>query len=105
MRDEIKNIVSVVTPYLPYVGLLCGGACVARHILKKRGTEGPDEPKNRKNQKNRRKLSLQKEVKVCKFLIINAIISIAVIGCNNTTNAKLNVKQNVITFQCFFSFC
>ena len=36
MKENIKHIVGTITPYLPYVGLLCGSVCVARHIWNKK---------------------------------------------------------------------
>ena len=46
IKEEIKNIVSAVTPYLPYVGLICGGVCVARYIWKKKTQEPEDTKRN-----------------------------------------------------------
>ena len=47
MKEDIKNIVGTITPYLPYVGLLCGGVCVAKHIWNKKTTT--QEPKETNN--------------------------------------------------------
>ena len=42
-KKEIKNIIGNVTPYLPYVGLFCGGTVVAKHVIKKRYEQQEDQ--------------------------------------------------------------
>ena len=34
-RDE-KNIPCYITPYISFVGLVCGGICLGKHVMKKR---------------------------------------------------------------------
>ena len=40
-RRDVKNALSYVTPYIPFVGLVCGGICIAKYVMKKK----PEEPK------------------------------------------------------------
>ena len=35
-KRDVKNILCYVTPYIPLVGLVYGGICLGKHILKKR---------------------------------------------------------------------
>ena len=37
LKRDMKNMLCYVTPYIPLVGLVCGGICLGKHILKKRG--------------------------------------------------------------------
>ena len=41
-RDE-KNILCHITPYIPFVGLMCGGICLGKHVMRRRQ---PKEPKD-----------------------------------------------------------
>ena len=34
-KRDVKNILSYVTPYIPFVGLVCGAICLWRHVIKK----------------------------------------------------------------------
>ena len=34
-KRDIKNILCYITPYIPLVGLVCGGICLGKHILKR----------------------------------------------------------------------
>ena len=47
-KRDVKNILSYVTPYIPLVGLVCGGICLGRHVMKK-------EPKGEKRKKKKKK--------------------------------------------------
>ena len=40
-KRNVKNALRYVTPYIPLTGLVCGGICVASHVMKKL-----KEPKN-----------------------------------------------------------
>ena len=35
-KRDVKNILSHVTPYVPWIGLACGAICLGKHVLKKR---------------------------------------------------------------------
>ena len=40
LKRDMKNMLKYyVTPYIPLVGLVCGGICVGKHILKKRANQ------------------------------------------------------------------
>ena len=41
-KRDVKNVLSYVTPYIPFVGLICGGICITKYIIKKK-TEEPKE--------------------------------------------------------------
>ena len=43
-KRDVKNILSYVTPYIPFVGLVCGGICITKYAMKKKAKE-PEEPK------------------------------------------------------------
>ena len=34
-KRDVKNILCYVTPYIPLIGLACGGICLGKHILRK----------------------------------------------------------------------
>ena len=36
LKKDIKSIIGYVTPYLPYIGLFCGGVVVAKHVINKK---------------------------------------------------------------------
>ena len=38
-KRDVKNILCLITPYIPFVGLVCGGVSVGKHITKKRSEE------------------------------------------------------------------
>ena len=45
-KRDVKNILCYITPYIPFVGLVCGGICIGKHVMKReqpkeedRGTE------------------------------------------------------------------
>ena len=52
-KRDVKNVLSYVTPYIPSPGLVCGGFCVTKYVVKKgrseepkeQGVEDPEEPK------------------------------------------------------------
>ena len=45
-KRDVKNALSYVTPYIPFVGLVCGGICIAKYVMKKKQTEkSPEEHK------------------------------------------------------------
>ena len=35
-KKEVKNLVEDLTPYIPRVGLMCGGLIVGKHVINKR---------------------------------------------------------------------
>ena len=35
-KRDVKNILSYVTPYIPFIGLACGGICLAKYVMRKR---------------------------------------------------------------------
>ena len=39
-KREVKNILSYVTPYVPFIGLACGAICLGKHMLKTRQVRG-----------------------------------------------------------------
>ena len=41
-RRDVKNILSYFTPNIPFVGLVCGGICLGKHVMRRRQ---PKEPK------------------------------------------------------------
>ena len=44
-KRDVKNVLSYVTPYVPFIGLVCGGICITKYVVKKktRGTEEEEE--------------------------------------------------------------
>ena len=38
-KRDVKSVLSYVTPYIPFVGLICGGICITKYVVKKK-TEG-----------------------------------------------------------------
>ena len=34
-KRDVKNNLCYVTPYIPFIGLACGGICLAKYIIKK----------------------------------------------------------------------
>ena len=39
LKRDVKNVLCYITPYIPFVGLVCGGVCLGKHIMKKRSEE------------------------------------------------------------------
>ena len=35
-KRDVKNILSYVSPYVPWIGLACGAICLGKHVLKTR---------------------------------------------------------------------
>ena len=35
-KRDVKNILCYITPYIPFVGLVCGGICLGKHVMKRR---------------------------------------------------------------------
>ena len=35
-KRDVKNILSYLTPYIPFIGLACGGICLAKYVMRKR---------------------------------------------------------------------
>ena len=35
-KRDVKNILCCITPYIPYVGLVCGGICLGKHLMRRR---------------------------------------------------------------------
>ena len=50
-KRDVKNALSYVTPYIPFVGLVCGGICIAKYVMKNKRSEEPkkdsEEPKDK----------------------------------------------------------
>ena len=42
-KRDVKNILCYITPYIPFVGLVCGGICLEKHMMRRRQ---PKEPKD-----------------------------------------------------------
>ena len=42
-KRDVKNILCHITPYIPFVGLVCGGICLGKHVTRRRQ---PKEPKD-----------------------------------------------------------
>ena len=40
---DVKNILCYITPYIPFVGLVCGGICLGKHVMTRKQ---PKEPKD-----------------------------------------------------------
>ena len=38
-KKDVKNILCYITPYIPFVGLVCGGICLGKHMMKRREEE------------------------------------------------------------------
>ena len=49
-KRDVKNILSYVTPYIPLVGLVCGGICLGRHVMKKRAERREKEEKEKEGE-------------------------------------------------------
>ena len=41
LKRDVKNILSYITPYIPLIGLVCGGICLGKHVMKRKKPEGP----------------------------------------------------------------
>ena len=35
-KKDVEEFVGLVTPYIPYVGLVCGAICIGKHVCKNR---------------------------------------------------------------------
>ena len=45
-KRDVKNVLSYVTPYIPFVGLICGGICITKYVIRKKTEEkSAEEPK------------------------------------------------------------
>ena len=42
-KRDVKNALSYVTPYIPFVGLVCGGICIAKYVMKRKRESPEDE--------------------------------------------------------------
>ena len=42
-KRDVKNVLGYVTPYIPFVGLICGGICITKYVVKKKQSKGPEE--------------------------------------------------------------
>ena len=38
-KRDVKNILCYITPYILFVGLVCGGICLGKHMMKRRKEE------------------------------------------------------------------
>ena len=34
-KKDVKNILGYVTPYIPFIGLACGGICLVKYMMKR----------------------------------------------------------------------
>ena len=44
LRKDIKNLISYVTPYIPFIGLLSGGITIGKHVISSKVTQPSDVP-------------------------------------------------------------
>ena len=35
-KRDVKNILCYITPYIPFVALVCGGICLGKHVMRRR---------------------------------------------------------------------
>ena len=35
-KRDVKNILCYITPYIPFVELVCGGICLGKHVMKRK---------------------------------------------------------------------
>ena len=42
-KRDVKNILCYITPYIPFVGLVCGGICLGKHVMKERVNQQEEE--------------------------------------------------------------
>ena len=47
-KRDVKTVLSYITPYIPLIGLACGGICIGRHVMKKRSSDVKEEEENQK---------------------------------------------------------
>ena len=40
-KRDVKNILCYITPYIPFVGLVCGGICLEKHVMRRRQSKEP----------------------------------------------------------------
>ena len=40
LKKDLKKLIGYVTPFIPYIGLFCGGVVVAKHIYNKQNKDG-----------------------------------------------------------------
>ena len=38
-KKELKSIIGYVTPFIPFIGLLCGGVVIAKHVFNKKNKD------------------------------------------------------------------
>ena len=50
-KRDVKTVLSYVTPYVPLIGLACGGICIGRHVMKKRSSDVNKEKEEEENKK------------------------------------------------------
>ena len=41
-KRDVKNIIGYVTPYIPFIGLACGGICFVKYVMGKRQPKEED---------------------------------------------------------------
>ncbi len=44
VKRDLKNMLGYITPYIPFIGLVCGATIVGKHIYNKKPTEPEPEP-------------------------------------------------------------
>ena len=42
-KRDVKKILCYITPYIPFVGLVCEGICLGKHVMKKRVNQQEEE--------------------------------------------------------------
>ena len=45
-KRDVKNALCLITPYIPFVGIACGGISIGKHIMKKRSEGTTSQKKN-----------------------------------------------------------
>ena len=38
-KRDVKNVLGYVTPYIPFIGLVCGGICITKYVIRKKTEE------------------------------------------------------------------
>ena len=42
-KRDVKNILCYITPYIPLVGMVCGGICLGKHVVKRKQPKQEEE--------------------------------------------------------------
>ena len=47
-KRDVKNVLGYATPYIPFIGLVCGGICITKYVIRKKTEEkSAEEPKDK----------------------------------------------------------